>query len=402
MKKRSIITVVLIMCITSLVAVILMLTNNNDSEFSKAGTYDYSSKENLKEDIYIKSDEVIIENMVVEADLYIDEAVKDGSVELYNVKVEGTLYVYGGGVNTIYIDDCEISTLIGYVDVRIEAKNNTVISKLIVKEPGMILENDESAAKAFQDVSIQIDNPKEEDSPVILKGVFEEVEVGAGANIEVEEQTSIRYFPLRTCNKESCPENYKTRVRVKKSAIIDEISIDGTVDIDNDGEIINISYGENASNVTVNDTETYFPSSEKYKPIFLNEPRLAVDNKGNYTIDFQTNNEGTVYYVIQPWFDSSGITVSYQDVESGTGATINGCGSASDPDCFMVASAKSIKISALAQKSRGSGYMGDKISKIPPEGDNISFDSVVWYVFKDKEGNYSEVGKLIYGTGYPN
>jgi len=398
MKKKILIGILILLVLI----VLVILFNNNALKFSKIGTYDYSEKGVVEKDVYIKSDGVILKNMIINSDLYIDESVGDGHVELHNVEVNGTLYVYGGGVETIYIIDGMILKLIGYVDGRIEAKDNTVINELIVKEPGMILENDESAPNAFLDVTIDIDEPKEEDKPVILDGIFDTVEVNAGSNVEVGEQTRMKYFPLISCSKEKCPENYKTRVKVNKSAVIEKVNIDNDVDITNEGEITDISYGDNVSEINMDGAEIEFPSSDNYEPNFINEPVFSVDSKGYYSIEFLTNNEGTVYYVVQPWFQTSNVTIPYQDVESGKGALIGGCGSASDPNCFVVASSKSVVVSTLLQPVTGSGFMGDKFSSKPPQGLNLTFDSIVWYVFKDKNGNYSDVGKIVYGQGYEN
>jgi hypothetical protein len=363
-------------------------------KFSEAGTYDYAEKEAVTTDVHVETTGVILKNMIIEADLYIDESVEEGHVELHNVELNGTLHVYGGGKETIYIQDGKILKLIGYVDGRVEAKYDTLIDDVLVKTPGMILENDETAAEAFKNVDIELENVTSEDEPVILDGIFEEVDLQIQSNVELAEKTRIKFMGLHTCSKDECPESYsKSKVKVNKDAVIDTLEIDESAEIENEGDINNITYGENAAEVIINGEEITFFGSENYKPQFLCEPKISVHSKGEYSIAFKTNNKGTVYYVIQPWFQSKNATLSAEDIKAGKGVAF------SDKDGnggFTVASAKSVDITEANIAVTMTGYMGDKHGMKPPQGEELVFDSVVWSVFEDDDGNHSDIVKIIY------
>ena len=378
--KKNIIIISGILIIAIVIAGGYFFINREKSlVFNEKGIYDYTSKGVVKDDVHIESTGVILKNMKIDADLYIDETVGDGHVELHNVEVNGTLYVYGGGLETIIIQDGMILKLIGYVDGRVVATNETVIEEVIVKTAGMVLENDETALEAFPDVNIDIENPTLEDKPVILDGTFDEVKVQAGNNVELKEQTQIRYFPLCTCSKEECPENYKTRVRVKTGAKIEEMNINNEVEMNNEGEVNQITYGENITPSGEIKTTT---ESNNYKPQVINEVDITVDKNGNYSITFETNNEGTLYYVVQPGFDSTGVTMSKEDIIAKKGYEF--VDTEGDGNSMKVVSAKNINVSTGVNKA--SGYMGDSMGNRPPtDGEDIDFDSVIWYVFKDND-----------------
>jgi len=349
--------------------------------FDVEGDYDYTDKEAVSEDVYITATGVILSNMVINSDLYIDESVGDGHIELHNVEVNGTVHVHGGGLETIFIQDGKILKLIGYVDGRIEAAGDTKIDEVIVKEPGMILENHEEAKDAYNDVTIEIDDPSEEDEPVVLDGDFGEVEAKEGSNVVIEEETVVRHYYL-TCGNYEGPGYYTTRTKVKKDARVEKMDIDGDSKIDNEGEIVEKTYGEN------------YQGNE---PAILNAT-MSVNSSGDYSIDFKTNTEGTIYYMVQPGFDSTGVTRTPEQVVKKEAYEFQmELAPGEEPgDLFYLASGKSVRVSEPDLRITATGYMGDAFGQRPPNESGIKFDSVIWYVIKDSEGNFSDVGKLIY------
>lgn len=379
----------LLLLLVGMFASYFIFFNKDIIEIDLVGTYDYNNEE-IKDDIHIKSDGVIIKNVVLNSDLYIDEEVGLGHVELNNVDVNGVVYVYGGGKETIYIIDGKILKLIGYVDGRVMATNDTVIDEVIIKEPGIIIENDDTALDAYPKISIEIEKPNEDDDAVVLNGNFDTVEVSAGVSVEVKERTRIQYFPLNTCSKNECPENYKTRVRVEKNAEIQNVEINNPVDIQGEGNIVNKSYG---NNMISDEEEKTSKGEDNYKPQIY-DVSMTISNNGDYNISFETNDDGTVYYVVQPRF-SAIVNLSAEDIVSGKGANsqavLNEIGQ--DSNSIIVASAKSIQIEANS-KSSSNGYMGDHSNQRPPAGEDLDFDSTVFYIFKDSDGNYSDIGRI--------
>lgn len=78
--------------------------------FDKAGTYGPASgTETIQGDVTISASGVILRNTAITGNLTIAEAVGNGDAELNSVKVEGTTYIYGGGENSITINQCELN-----------------------------------------------------------------------------------------------------------------------------------------------------------------------------------------------------------------------------------------------------------------------------------------------------
>ena len=55
------------------------------------------------DDMHVLKNGVTVADQVVEGDLYIDASVKNGDVYLENVEVKGTIYVNGGGANSVHL-----------------------------------------------------------------------------------------------------------------------------------------------------------------------------------------------------------------------------------------------------------------------------------------------------------
>ena len=67
----------------------------------------------------------------INGNLYIMEGVNDGDVDLDHVKINGKLFVRGGGKNSIHINNCEINELVSTKDkVRIVLANGTTMIEI--------------------------------------------------------------------------------------------------------------------------------------------------------------------------------------------------------------------------------------------------------------------------------
>ncbi len=112
---------------------------NSGGSGSSAKTYSKavidSKKETLKT-VKITASDVILSNKTITGDLIIDKGVAKGKVSLNNVKVGKTIYVYGGGENSVYLDDVTAGKLISASTVsrpRIVAKGDTNIGKTEIR-----------------------------------------------------------------------------------------------------------------------------------------------------------------------------------------------------------------------------------------------------------------------------
>ncbi|WP_370831744.1 hypothetical protein [Clostridium sp.] len=107
----------------------------------KAGVYSDNTE---YETVNITADGVIVENMSAKK-IIIDASVGEGDVTLRNVKTD-ELLVYGGGENSIHIEDSSVGSLLSAKEeskVRIVINSNTSVKDITLKNPS-VLENEGS------------------------------------------------------------------------------------------------------------------------------------------------------------------------------------------------------------------------------------------------------------------
>ena len=103
-----------------------------------------SSKKETFRTVKITASGVSLSNKTVTGDLVIDKGVGDGNVTLQNVTVGGTIYVYGGGENSVYLDSVTAKNLVSASTVsrpRIVAKGATVIDKTQIRYDTLLEHN---------------------------------------------------------------------------------------------------------------------------------------------------------------------------------------------------------------------------------------------------------------------
>ncbi len=116
-------------------------TSTSGKVYSTAVT---SSKKETFRSVKITASGVSLSNKTVTGDLVIDKGVGNGEVTLQNVTVGGTIYVYGGGENSIYLDSVTAKTLVSASTVslpRIVAKGATVIDKTQIRYDTLLEHN---------------------------------------------------------------------------------------------------------------------------------------------------------------------------------------------------------------------------------------------------------------------
>jgi uncharacterized repeat protein (TIGR02543 family) len=129
----------------------------------EAGTYE----EDIDGRALVNAEGVILKGITVSGDLYITQGVGSGDVTLDNTTVEGTIYVQGGGVNTIKIIN---GSSVGKINVNV--LNGAV---------RILLDNVELTPEKAKELGIEVVIEGASDD-VILTGVFGEVTVG-GATV---------------------------------------------------------------------------------------------------------------------------------------------------------------------------------------------------------------------------
>lgn len=100
---------------------------NRGVAYTKAGTYGPATgTEFISKNVVVKADGVVLQNLTIKGDLYIDESVGEGDVSLNNVIVQGQLYVKGGGANSVKINGGS------YGKIFVMKQANTPVRLLVV------------------------------------------------------------------------------------------------------------------------------------------------------------------------------------------------------------------------------------------------------------------------------
>ncbi|MEF3301790.1 S-layer homology domain-containing protein [Paenibacillus sp. GYB003] len=172
--------------VTRAEAVVMLDRALNGSIYRNAGVFGpRTGTETVKGNVTVTASGVTLQNMSIEGDLVLAEAIGEGDVDLKNVTVSGTTRIYGGGPNSIRFDDSVIAQVV--VDkrnglVRIKASGATAIREAVVRS-GAIIEADEATGNGVDTVTLSEPLPK--DAKVTLVGRYADVNVRA-SNVLVE------------------------------------------------------------------------------------------------------------------------------------------------------------------------------------------------------------------------
>lgn len=163
--------------------------NTYGSWYGQQGEYgSKEKKEEIQGNVVIGASGVALQNMNIKGDLIISKAVGQGDVFLKNVTVQGKTYVYGGGENSVHLEDSVLLTVIVNKKdgtVRLVATGKTEVHEMTVQTAANI----ESSETAKID-KLTLSEALPEKSRVYLKGNFETVDVAAKSiNIQVPSGT---------------------------------------------------------------------------------------------------------------------------------------------------------------------------------------------------------------------
>ncbi len=109
--------------------------------YNAPGTYGPAEDKEVIDNATISSAGVTLRNITVNGDLHITAGVGEGSVNLNNVEVKGSLLVKGGGEDSVYLDDCTIGNVVvekADGKVRVVARGNTNVTIVKVKSSAQL------------------------------------------------------------------------------------------------------------------------------------------------------------------------------------------------------------------------------------------------------------------------
>ncbi|WP_286947068.1 YDG domain-containing protein [Acetobacterium sp. UBA5834] len=206
--------------------------------YSKAGSYGPSSgSESINQDVIVTTGDVTLQNLTIDGNLIIDEAVGNGNVTLNNVTVSGELRVRGGGQNSIHINGGD------YSKILIEQAPDGGVRIVATGLDGVPVILSENAAG----------------ETLILEGEFDSVTVNApNAVIKTQGQTSIKTLDVGE-------DGQNTAIELGSTTSVTSLALSAPTNITGSGKISkadissdNVSFEKAPDNYTV-DPEVVVP-----------------------------------------------------------------------------------------------------------------------------------------------
>jgi len=141
----------------------------------------------------INTEGVVLKDTVIDGDLYLSPGIQEGDVTLDGVDVKGTVYVNGGGSNSIHINNSKANRIVvkkkGNQQVRIVTSGETSVEETIVKS-GAKLEEKDLKAHGFKKVIV--DKDLSTGSIIEFIGDFEQVDALAEGAVLQTRQAKMR------------------------------------------------------------------------------------------------------------------------------------------------------------------------------------------------------------------
>ncbi|MBD8499866.1 S-layer homology domain-containing protein [Paenibacillus arenosi] len=174
--------------------------------YGTAGMYGSATKqETINGNVIVNVPGITLQNLHIKGDLILTEGVGEGDVDLSKVKVDGETSVYGGGKNSIYVNDSVLSNVIVNKQngtLRVNVKGTSTVQELVLQSRTIVDVQD--SAKVAQ---VQLSEKLKTQSEVQLNGAFPSVTVSTyGSNLKLG-QGSVQQL---TVNKEAKGTNIET------------------------------------------------------------------------------------------------------------------------------------------------------------------------------------------------
>ncbi len=190
--------------------------------YDAAGTYGPASgSETIATDVVVGADGVILQNLLIQGDLTISEAVGDGTVTLNKVTVAGDTFVRGGGANSIHLNGGQYSRIImektASAAVRIVATGVDGLEVVIAEDAAgetIILDG------AFDSITINAPNMTiTTQGATTTIGTMTVGAAGGGTTLNLVDGTRVAALEL----------NAKTAVKGQGTVVKAEVKADGVV-----------------------------------------------------------------------------------------------------------------------------------------------------------------------------
>lgn len=151
---------------------VTIFNNFIGSLISAPGTY----SSDVQGNVVVNSTDAILEEMTISGDLYIAQGVGEGDVTLNDVEIEGNVYVFGGGENSVIFNNVDVrgALVVNHYNgnVRILATGNTSVA-VTQLESGALIVTRELTGGGFQTIEISAEIAAGQN--IVLDGNFTKV-----------------------------------------------------------------------------------------------------------------------------------------------------------------------------------------------------------------------------------
>lgn len=156
-----------------------------DGNFKPSGTLSRAEALTMIDNVLVNANNVVVYNdgskindTVIEGDLIIAKTVGEGDIYLNNIEVKGNIYVYGGGINSVYFNKVKISNIIVEKDkVRLVIGEGTSVQEIEVADETILVNENGTVSK------VTLNGNKE----VTLTGNFDEVTVKGDTKVVLKD-----------------------------------------------------------------------------------------------------------------------------------------------------------------------------------------------------------------------
>lgn len=229
--------------------IIKLLSSVGKTIITKQGEYE---KVNTKGFVFINSKDVTLKDTQIDGNLYIDQSVGDGSVILNNTNVSGSLFVFGGGENSIKLINAKVKDvyILNQISrVRLYVEGQSEIEQVVSSSPSIIEANTQTNTIKYitvkQDQDIKI--PLEITVKANIEGLFvysdnvkANIDGSTVKNLIVSDLSDNFGLTIKNSKVEKLELNAKSAVELDKDSEINELvaqSLSKNTNIKGEGKI---------------------------------------------------------------------------------------------------------------------------------------------------------------------
>ncbi|MCR3956377.1 MAG: S-layer homology domain-containing protein [Gudongella sp.] len=209
-----------------------VLDNLFGTIYNEPGVYGPTIDEDALEvngNVTVSVEDVTLQNMIIDGDLYLAEGIGEGDVTLDNITVTGETIVKGGGDNSIIIRNSSLNNLLIIKkdgNIRIIGQGSTSINNTYLHSSAKI--ESQGLNSSFGAVEIIRVTPG---VAIELEGSFTNIDLKASARIELTEESQVEELNISKDLED-------VNILVSRDSRIEKLYANSEIDVENKGTIL--------------------------------------------------------------------------------------------------------------------------------------------------------------------